>query len=113
MTLPVHDQGERFDTVRTFTAVEGVDTLNTVTVTCVQLAPDGTLYDVELDEPVIDNVADPPTATVTGSFLVPRESASAGMWVERWDTDEDLEDAADLYWYCRRSPVIIAQEAAS
>lgn len=106
MTIFVHRQGERFDLTRTFTAAAGVDTLNTVTATCVQLDPNGALHTVVLNAVVLDNVADPPTATFTGSYLVPRDPDSAGMWTERWDTDADLQDVADQPWWCSASPVV-------
>jgi len=106
MTIYVHRQGERFDIVRTFTAVDGAGLLSTVTATCVQLDPNGAIHTVTLSAATLDNVADPPTATFTGSYLVPRDPDSAGMWVERWDTDDDLQDVADQPWWCTASPVV-------
>jgi len=113
MSIPVHAQGERFNITRTFTAIEGVDTLTTVTATCVQMDPDGTIHDVTLAAVVIDNVATPSTATFTGSYLVPRLGISAGLWMERWDTDDDLQDVADVPWWCTASPVVAQDDALS
>lgn len=108
MSIPVHRQGERFDITRTFTAPADVDDLTTVTATCVQMDPNGAIHDVTLTGPTINHSADPPTATFTGSYFVPRDPDSAGMWVERWDTDDDLEDVADVPWWCVASPVVAA-----
>lgn len=105
--------GERFDLTRTFTAVAGADELNDVTATCTMLAPDGELIEVELDAAVIDNEADPPTATFTGSFYPPREVAKFGLWVEEWLSGDDLEDVALVYWYAPRNAVLVAQETVS
>ena len=114
MTIDVINLGEQFDLTRTFTAVEGTDSIADVSgTTCTMLAPDGELIEVELDAPVIDNGADPPTATFTGSFTPPMETAKFGLWVEQWVTGPDLADVALVYWYAPRNPVLVAQEAAS
>lgn len=106
MTIFVHVQGERFDISRTFTAVAGATNLSSVTATCVQLDPNGALHTVALSAAVISNIAVPPTATFTGSYLIPRDPDAAGMWTERWDTSADLLDAADQPWWCVASPAV-------
>lgn len=113
MTIDVIQLGEQFDLTRTFTAVEGTEALTLVSATCTMLAPDGDLIDVTLDPVVIDNAADPPTATFTASFTPTAESSKFGLWVEEWVTGDDLEDVALVYWYAPRNPVLVAQEAAA
>lgn len=112
MTIDIIHLGEQFDLTRTFTAVAGVTTLSTVTATVTMLAPDGDLIDVPLDPVDIDNVAQPPTATFTGTFTPPAETSKFGLWVEEWKTDDDLVDVTLVYWYAPRNPVLVAQEAA-
>jgi hypothetical protein len=113
VTIDVIQLGERFDLTRTFTAIEGGEALVDVSATCTMLAPDGELLDVNLDAVVIDNDVEPPTATFTGSFLPPRESAKFGIWTEEWLSSDDLEDVAIVWWYAPRNPVLVAQDAAS
>ena len=109
MTLPdVFQQGERFNLTRTFTAIEGVTSLTTVTATCTLADPTKALHAVSLAPVVIDNVAQPPTATFTGSFLVPTDNDIAGMWAERWVTSANLEDADEIYFVVLRSVVAAA-----
>lgn len=113
MTMDVFTQGELVVFERTFTAIDDVTSLTLVSCTLTLLDPAGELHDVELDDPSIDNVSQPPTATFTGELAIPLGNDTAGQWAERWETGEDLEDAATIYWRVKRDPVLGAELASA